>query len=86
MLTARAEAAGADNTRMSEILYGHLAGARRLLNNDPRFEVLFVRHDAVISDPGAEAARIARFLGRRLDVVAMAAAVDPNLHRNRVVG
>ena len=86
MLTARGEEAGADDGRMSEILYDHVAGARRLLEDDPRFQALYVRHDVVISGPQAEAARIARFVGRRLDVAKMASVVDPDLHRNRAGG
>lgn len=70
--------------RMREIFYGHLARARRLLARDPRFDVLYLRHDEVLHDPGTAASQIANFLGGQLDVAAMAAAVDPTLHRTRV--
>jgi hypothetical protein len=45
---------------------------------------LFVQYNDVMSDPVAQAARVAGFLGLPLDVAAMAAAVDPELYRNRV--
>jgi hypothetical protein len=72
--------------RMREIFYGHLAKARRLLANDRRFEVLFVRHEEVIRDPRTYATQIARFVGGKLDAPAMAGAVDPALHRTRLGG
>lgn len=72
------------DARMREIFYEHLAKARRLLANDPRFEVLFVRHEKVLGDPRTSASQIARFIGGNLDVPAMAGAVDPALHRTRL--
>jgi hypothetical protein len=74
------EAAG---TRFREVFYGHLARARRLLARDPRFEVLYLRHEEVLRDPETAARQIAGFIGGGLDVPAMAAAVDPALHRIR---
>jgi len=38
---------------------------------------------AVIADPAGAAERVAAFLGLDLDRAAMAAAVDPRLHRER---
>jgi hypothetical protein len=37
----------------------------------------------VLERPSGEAQRIADFVGRRLDVAGMAAAVNPALHRSR---
>jgi tetratricopeptide (TPR) repeat protein len=44
---------------------------------------LVVPHDEVLRDPDAVARRVAEFVGRPLDVHAMAAAVDPRLLRER---
>ena len=38
----------------------------------------------IVAQPAAEATRLARFLGRDLDIVRMASAVDPRLDRNRL--
>jgi hypothetical protein len=39
----------------------------------------------VISDPLVAAERMNKFLGGRLDVAMMAAAIDPALHRNHAI-
>jgi hypothetical protein len=44
---------------------------------------LGVSYERVLAEPRAQAARIARFLERDLDVDAMAAAIEPALHRQR---
>jgi hypothetical protein len=49
-------------------------------------KALFVQYGEVLSDPAAQAARVAEFLGLPLDVAAMAGAVDPALYRNRAGG
>jgi hypothetical protein len=83
MLALRGEPPDTEDERMREVFYGHLAGARRLLARDPRFDVLYLRHEEVLRNPGAAAGLIAGFTGGGLDVQAMAAAVDPALHRTR---
>ena len=45
--------------------------------------VLPLKYAEVLADPRAAAAAIAYFLGSDLDVLAMARAVDPSLHRER---
>ncbi len=86
MLARRDEAVEGDDEPMREIFYGQLARARRLLARDPRFEVLYLRHEKVLAHPSGAARRIALFLGGRLDVDAMAATVDPSLYRSRLGG
>jgi len=61
-----------------------LAEAKRWLDTHPRADVLYVLHRDVIADPAAQAARINAFLGGTLDGDAMAATVDPSLHRQRI--
>jgi hypothetical protein len=54
------------------------------LKRRPEFETIELHYSAVLARPLEEARRLAAFLGRRgLDVEAMAAAVDPQLYRNR---
>jgi hypothetical protein len=84
MLALRGESDGVDSGRMRETFYGNLAQARRLLAKHPRFEVLYLRHEKVLGDPTTAAGQIERFVGGGLDIPAMAAAVDPTLHRTRV--
>jgi hypothetical protein len=69
--------------RMREIFYRHLAQARRLLAREPRFDVLYLRHDEVLRDPETAATHLASFIAGGLDIQAMAAVVDPALHRER---
>ncbi len=45
--------------------------------------MLVVEHREVVQHPRREALRIAEWLGRDLDIDAMVAAVDPELHRER---
>jgi predicted AlkP superfamily phosphohydrolase/phosphomutase/thioredoxin-like negative regulator of GroEL len=48
-----------------------------------KLPVLRVSHHEAISDPVDLAKRVADFLGLPLDLAAMAAAIDPSLHRQR---
>jgi len=84
MLALRGESDGADNESMREIFYGHMAGARRLLTRESCFDVLYLRHEEVLRDPGNASEQIAGFIQSGLDIPAMAAVVDPALHRTRV--
>jgi hypothetical protein len=53
------------------------------LGRHPCFALMEVQFEAVVRDPKGTAEMVARFLGARLDTVAMAAAVEPALHRQR---
>ncbi len=61
----------------------HLARTLRFLEARRCFTVLRVRYEDAVREPRETAQRMADFLGRRLDVDAMAAVVDPALHRHR---
>jgi hypothetical protein len=74
---------GGETPRARETLTAHLAQLDRFLSRRTCFRSLRVSHRETIDDPAGSAARVARFLGRRLDVAAMAAAVDRELYRNR---
>jgi tetratricopeptide (TPR) repeat protein len=60
-----------------------LEKTRKWLPEQRNIEVLYVRHSDVLADPLKEASRIRDFLKQPLDVQAMAAVVDKNLHRQK---
>ncbi len=72
-----------DDSRVRELYRRHLAGLRALALTRPNFELLEVRYLECIASPREVAAGIARFLGRPLELEAMAGAVDERLYRNR---
>ena len=49
----------------------------------PNFRVLALRHADFMRDAATQAKAMNDFLGGELDVVAMTAAVNPSLHRNK---
>ncbi len=51
------------------------------LRRQPNIDLLLVDYDATIADPQAAAGQLAEFLDAQLDPRAMAAAVNPQLHR-----
>ena len=61
----------------------HLKKVYYWLDRTPNFQVLYLDYLAVVGDPLGEARRISVFLGRQLDVEAMAGAVEASLYRNR---
>ena len=61
----------------------HLRKVFYRLSHAPNFRVLYLDYAAVVEDPRREARRIAAFLGRDMDVEAMASAVESGLYRNR---
>jgi hypothetical protein len=72
-----------DGAATREAYTAHLEQVGRFLARRSCFTTIAVGYRTVIEQPGAEASRIARFLGQPLDVDRMAAAVDPRLYRSR---
>ena len=84
MLNARREPAGRlDDEAVAMRYRAHLDQVRRFMSVQNSFAVLDVDYANVLSRPLEQAERIGRFLGGRLDIARMAAAVDVTLHRNR---
>jgi hypothetical protein len=77
------ERGSVDEDRLMAAYDAHLASARSLLTSRPCFATLEVQYGHVVTAPAREAVRIARFLGRDLDIASMQHAVDPQLYRNR---
>lgn len=69
--------------RLAELFAAQLEAARRWAAGGPGRRLLEVEHAALLRDPAAGAAAVARFLDGGLDERAMAATVDPALHRQR---
>ncbi|MCC6355155.1 MAG: alkaline phosphatase family protein [Verrucomicrobiae bacterium] len=84
MLTRQGkEGARITDDRLAQALSRQILQIKELLRMRPQFHTLCLGHRETLADPGAAAERIARFLGQNLDVAAMAAAVRPDLHRQR---
>lgn len=84
MLARHAKAGGAlPPERLAAIYEQQLRQVRSWLGARGNFAVLAVRHADLIRDADTQARAINAFLGGDLDTSAMAAAVDPSLHRNR---
>ncbi len=75
-----------DDAKMAGLFEKHLAATKKWLEEQENFQVLYVHYSDVLSDPMTEAQKINTFLGGKLDVLAMAAQVDPDLYRNRQEG
>jgi hypothetical protein len=71
------------DSKLAEIFEKQLAGVRQWLSRNPNFRVLPLQHREVIETPLTVAQQIGAFLSDDLDVQRMAAAVDPNLYRQR---
>jgi hypothetical protein len=83
MLARRGEAEDTPPERMRALFEDDLWRAGYQLKRRPEFESIELQYSAVLARPLEEAQRLAVFLGGGLDVEAMAAAVDPQLYRNR---
>ncbi|MDH3600162.1 MAG: sulfotransferase [Candidatus Tectomicrobia bacterium] len=87
MLHHRGEdSSGPDDETMGELLTQHLNDAKAWLDQQTHIDVLVVRHADAMSKPLACAQRVRQFVDQPLDVNAMAAVVDPSLHRNKAFG
>lgn len=83
MLARRGETEDTPPERMRALFEDDLWRASYQLKRRPEFETLELHYTAVLARPLEEAQRLAAFLGGGLDAEAMAAAVDPQLYRNR---
>ncbi len=83
MLVNRGEDNPADDRTMTEAYLNHLAAVRILVRKMPNMEILEVRYDETVKDPRATAETVNQFLGGKMNVDAMVAAVDAELYRNR---
>jgi hypothetical protein len=71
---------------LSAVFKQQLVEVRQWLAEQPNFRVLYVNYREALGDPFATAQTITLFLGGRLDVSAMAGAVDRTLYRQHRAG
>jgi hypothetical protein len=83
MLAGRGEMHAIDDPQMRQLFEDDLWRAVYLLEHAGHFDYLQVDYQQVFKDPGAQAQRIANFLGGNLDIPAMVGMVDDGLYRNR---
>jgi len=83
MLERRGEPAGASSAEMRRVYVDHLTKVQVVLALRPCLEVIRVNFKQAVLRPRHVAAQVQAFLGRRLDLNAMADAVTPSLYRNR---
>jgi hypothetical protein len=83
MLARRGETESTPPERMRALFEDDLWRAGYQLKRRPEFDSIELHYSAVLARPLEEARRLAAFLGGGVDAEAMAAAVDPQLYRNR---
>ncbi len=71
------------DARLIDAMRRQLDDARHWLAAQPNVRWQPIPHRRLLRDPRVAATEIARFVDRALDVEAMAARVDPELHRSR---
>ena len=73
-----------ERRRMLKEEYSRTLGRMKaMLAQRPDTQLLVIEHSNAIFDPFITAEKVNEFLGGALDVAKMAAAIDPNLYRNR---
>jgi hypothetical protein len=72
-----------DDAQMTMLFENHVRQVENWLAQQPNIEVLYVHYSDVMADPLTAINSMGRFLGRDLEVRAMAEVVDPDLYRNR---
>lgn len=72
-----------DPASLASAMRAHLAQVSAWLERRETLQVAWVDYHRLLARPREEARRIRAFLGLALDEAAMAAAVDPSLHRQR---
>lgn len=85
MLTRLGTANAADDAVMAAVLQKHVGEVRAWLAGQANFALFDADYNAMLADPAGWVARLGAFLDRDLDAVAMEAAVDATLYRNRTV-
>jgi hypothetical protein len=85
MLDRRGEESIDAHEAMAEAYRNHLAAVKILVRKRPNFAMLEFRYDQAVKNPAEAARTVNAFLGGKLDEVAMTAAIDAELYRNRKV-
>jgi hypothetical protein len=68
---------------MAHMFARHIATTKAWLKDQNRMDVLYMHYHDILSKPRESAEKVRQFLGQRLDIDRMVAAVDVLLYRNR---
>ncbi len=77
------QGASMSDERLMAIYASQMRTVAAWLKARPNFAVCELEYAGIVADPQAAASTLAEFLRLPIDLSAMAAAVDPNLYRNR---
>jgi len=83
MLDRRGEENPIEDQQAKDAYLRHLVQIRFRLRDRPNFELLEANYSRALEEPEEFARKIRDYLGRELDVGAMAGVVDRDLYRNR---
>jgi hypothetical protein len=84
MLIRRGEATDKVSDDEMAVMYeSHLRRVESWLGSQPAFQVLYINHRDILTDPARAARTINQFLGGHLDTGKMSAVVDEGLYRQR---
>jgi hypothetical protein len=83
MLDNRSTQDQTEDRKMTENYQKHLKDAEFFMKYRKNFDAISVQYDEIVNNPKPNAEKINEFLGGKLDVAAMAAAVEGSLYRNR---
>lgn len=83
MLDHRGETSRMSDEEMEQQFHKHLAAIKPWLVRQPNMEVLYVKYNALLAEPGPFCDKIADFLDLPLDQTRMLAVPDKQLYRNR---
>ena len=83
MLEHRGEQARISDEEMEQQFHHHLAAIRPWLVRQPNMEVLYVKYNALLAEPGRFCDQIAGFLQLPLDQQRMLTVPNAQLYRNR---
>jgi Sulfotransferase domain len=71
------------NVELKRVFQKHLEQIKDWIGKNKSFEVLFVDHHDLVTNPAKEVERINEFFGGKLDTSKMVAMVDEKLYRER---
>ncbi len=72
-----------DDQTLAGLFQGHLASVQSWLSSQPNMQVLYVQYNQLLATPQPHIQDVARFLEIPLDLPAMLAVPDQNLHRQK---
>lgn len=83
MLANRGETNDIPDDKMKMLYERHVRKVEYFMDNHPGIEWIDIQYDVVVNNPRPAAEDMNEFLGGKLDVEKMVAAVDRSLYRNR---